>query len=192
MTKKWFAAALIALFACGLSSTAFADVITLATPGIIGAADGLSGDNTDTDAPWIAQDILDLTMGDSFDSGGRTWRASTVAEYDGIIDVTSADKTDLPEQDQIPAGMRTVPAGYVYALGKYDGKNAGWILFHLPTYGNTLPEFSYSIWGTNDEQFQISNYTVFNSAGVPDGGSTLALLGSILVGFGILRRRTSR
>jgi hypothetical protein len=173
--------------ACVFSSITYAAEITLATPGIIGTASGLSGDKPGSDAAWLAQAILDLDQNDDLVFGGRRWQASTVADYNGTIDALSADKTEIPKEGEDPGRAFTAPPGYLYALGKYDGQNAGWILFHLPTIGSTLPEFSYSIWGQDAEQYRLSNYTVFNS--VPDGGATVALLGSILVGFGILRRR---
>ena len=28
-----------------------------------------------------------------------------------------------------------------------DGKNAGYVLFYLPTFGNALPQYSYVFWG---------------------------------------------
>ncbi|MGH8101155.1 MAG: hypothetical protein ACREIW_07650 [Chthoniobacterales bacterium] len=86
----------------------------------------------------------------------------------------------------------TLPStGDFYLLGKYDGPNFGsevWVINGL-TGTITMPEF-----GSGD-QFGLSHVYVFNPGspgGVPDGGSTLMLLGSALGGAGLMRRFFSR
>jgi hypothetical protein len=94
---------------------------------------------------------------------------------------------------QSAAGAYIVPSGYDYVLAKYDGQNAGYVLFYLGGQSATLPLYSYNIWGSaTDPSYLISHYTTFNCTNctsVPDGGSTVTLLGSALFAFGMLARK---
>jgi hypothetical protein len=73
-------------------------------------------------------------------------------------------------------------------IAKYDGRNAGYVLFYIPTFGTSLPPDSYSVWvNPSDKGYGISGFTAFNT--VPDGGATAALLGLGILGLGMLRRR---
>ena len=92
-------------------------------------------------------------------------------------------------------------AGAKWVMAKYDGQNAGYVLFYLPDFGSTsLPQFPWEIWGNkNDQGFGLSHYTVFQGLNtctppncdisVPDGGSTMTLLGSALLAIGFATRR---
>jgi hypothetical protein len=94
-------------------------------------------------------------------------------------------------------------AGAVWALAKYDGQNAGYVLFYLPDFGTTLPQIPWEIWGNqNDQGFALSHYTVFTGLNTcppndpdcditftPDGGSTMTLLGSALLAIGMATRK---
>lgn len=85
-----------------------------------------------------------------------------------------------------------IPDGYEYAMAKYDGKNAGWVLFALnDVTTDGIPVSSASIW-TNDQEegYEISHLTAFNVSSVPDGGSVLAMLGASLLGLAWFRSRT--
>ena len=180
------AAAVAMMLAIGARANAAG--ITVDDPGIVGSVDGLSGDNPGDIAQMVAlaQGILDLTLGQSVSTvDTRDWQANHVYDYSGTI------QTPATSQHFESGHPFQAPSGYTYALAKYDGQNAGWVLFYLPTFGTTLPEYSYSIWGKDASQYQISSFWVFNPVTAPDGGSTAALLGSALVGFGILRRRFS-
>ena len=85
----------------------------------------------------------------------------------------------------------TLPStGDFYLLGKFDGPNYGsevWIITGL-TGTITMPEFG------SGEQYGLSHVYLFNpgTPSVPDGGTTLMLLGSALGGIGLVRRYFSR
>jgi hypothetical protein len=54
--------------------------------------------------------------------------------------------------------------------------------------GNTaLPSNGSTIWDASGSG--LSHYTYFGTRSVPDGGITISLLGSALVGLGLLRRK---
>ena len=84
---------------------------------------------------------------------------------------------------------------YEWVMGKYNGKNAGYVLFnvddYLAAYGGTkIPEYSDDIWTTNGGNgYQLSNITGFGTRTprinqVPDGGATLLLLGMAIASLG--------
>jgi hypothetical protein len=111
-------------------------------------------------------------------------------DYSGTLDNVTSSNTGTGT---------TIPTTYDYVLAKYDGTNAGYVLFYMPTYDGgsyTIPEYSYSIWNTTTGQgnpvqasYQLSGWVGFT---VPDGGSTVTLLGSVLLGLSVLRRRLSK
>ena len=78
-----------------------------------------------------------------------------------------------------------------YFLAKFDGPNAGYVLFNTADFlaaGNTsIPANGSSIWISKGSG--LSHYTFFGTTSVPDGGTTLLLLGAALGGLGIVRRR---
>jgi hypothetical protein len=81
-------------------------------------------------------------------------------------------------------------AGWTWVLGKYDGPNAGYILFYIPDWGNTIPSNPSTIWGTGE--FGLSHTLRWGTVSVPDGGATLMLLGAALSGLGLMRRRSKK
>lgn len=167
-----------AVLACTLvPALAQADTITLNTPGVVGTLNGGgTGSNPATELVW-AQHLLDMlanTVDWSYDPG--TGYATSQTEYSGVL--SPGIKTD--------GGSYVVPSGYEWVFAKYDGPNAGYILFHLPTWGSTtIPQYPYSIWGKQG-QYAISHFTVYNH--VPDGGSMAMLLGMALIGLAGVRR----
>jgi hypothetical protein len=91
-------------------------------------------------------------------------------------------------------------AGFYYLAAKYDGPNGGleiWDIGSLPT-GTTIiiPQNAF---GNGNNQYGLSGWDLFTATpddpnfppqgSVPDGGSTLALLGCALAGVESLRRK---
>jgi hypothetical protein len=180
---KWKSKVVLStLLACGMHLSALA--LTINDAGVVGTVKGLQGDNQNEEYAY-AQHLLDLpanTVNNLFTDAAsgveHTYNTSST-EYSGTITGPGTE-----------GGGLTV-SGYEYVLAKYDGKNAGYVLFYVGGGTINLPEFSYSIWGDNAEQFQISHWTGFNPASVPDAGSGLALLGMAMAGIGLLRRKVS-
>jgi hypothetical protein len=86
-------------------------------------------------------------------------------------------------------GYFTVPAGWNYLVVQYDGPNGGSVVIQLDGNDAKVPFDSSLIWGTGD-QYAVSHFSVAGpGTEVPDGGSTLALLGFALVGVDQLRRK---
>ena len=184
--------AVVLMFACVLISNASASTMTLATPGVVGTLDGKIGNSNPTTELEIAQAILDMVgLGTVSPTGCITpencYKSSTVKDY----------SSTLSNPDQSDQGDFTVDLGFEYVLAKYDGQQAGYVLFHIPTLGTTtLPQYPANLWTDDPTKWAISHHTTFTSEGpevrsVPDGGSTAALLGSILFAVGFVRRRLS-
>lgn len=171
----------IALFlACSVFALqSFATALTINSPGVIGTVNGQSGDTQNGEAA-LAQYILNLpanTVNHVFN--GRTYNTSST-EYSGTL---------LGLGTEFGGGSLNVPAGWQYAFAKYDGQNAGYVLFSLNGQATTLPAASYSLWGSNENQYALSHFTTFNSASVPDNASTFALLGIGFVALAAFRRK---
>jgi hypothetical protein len=84
-----------------------------------------------------------------------------------------------------------VPAGYEYVLAKYDGPNAGDVLWYLGGKAATLPTFSYSLWsnGHSTDSYGISHFTVFNAVPEP---TTMIAGALLLLPFGASTLRVLR
>lgn len=90
-----------------------------------------------------------------------------------------------------------VDDGYDYLAVKYDGPNGASEVYYL---GDVLPGTMIYIpanaFGVNNTQYGLSGWNFFNAItttnpppSVPDGGSTVALLGVALAGAEALRRK---
>ena len=94
---------------------------------------------------------------------------------------------DLGEETNIDLG-----SGYLYLVGKYDGPNYGAAVWYVGDLDG-LVGVDVTIPSTAGG-YGLSHTYLFNGVtpppnGVPDGGTTLMLLGSALAGLGALRRR---
>ena len=92
-------------------------------------------------------------------------------------------------------GYFLVPAGWTYLVVQYDGPNGGSVLVNLGGNDASVPYDSSAIWGTADK-YAISHYSLIapttpptpTSVPVPDGGATVLMLGSALMGIAAFRR----
>lgn len=112
-------------------------------------------------------------------------KTNTTFNYSGTLTNLLGDSAKIEN----PQGSQLTVIGFQYVLAKYDGSNAGYVLFYLPDFGNTIPTNPDNFW-TTTAQYSISHLTRFNGATtVPDGGATLGLLGLGLMGLSYVRRR---
>lgn len=197
MVKKITLIAMTMVFLASFSSTASASLID--TVGVVGAIKGKIDNSSPEKEKLAAQYLLDMYFG-STDANGYAAGANSC----NIIGDAGCYATGPTEYTATITGDGvqylkdyTVDAGYEFALAKYDGQNGGYVLFYLGGNATVLPAFSAPLWGTGT-QYDISHHTVFNAdvtgkptpfGTVPDGGSTLLMLGAALGGFGFVRRR---
>ena len=185
------------VFLASFNSTASASLISLDTAGVVGAIKGVL-DNANPDTEMVAAQRLLRMLPSAHDPV-----ACDIMSLDGCYarSSTAYSATALfgPFRSVEPNDYTVGETGYEFALAKYDGKQGGYVLFYIGGNAVVLPEFPYPIWGgDNEEKYKISHYTLFNSnvdegptpySAVPDGGSTLLMLGAALGGFGFVRRR---
>lgn len=179
--KTW-----VATLACvTLVGPAYA--LTINDPGVVGTVDaGTQNSSTDNEEDWSNYLLsLGTNTTSTFDADGN----GTTEDYEtGNNDYSGT----VSGGTQIDDGSNDV-SGYLWVLAKYDGQNAGYVLFYVPDLlvANTIPLFSDSIWtNIKGEGYQLSHFTGFGSTSVPDGGTTLGLLGLAMLGLGYLRKRT--
>ncbi len=193
--KKVTVGVLSAVFVCLMATNGFA--LTITDAGVVGTIDaGTQSSNVANEIDW-AQFLLDLV-------GVFTTTAATTADgnnpVDGTTEIYVLGATDysatLSGGTQVTPGIGTDLSAYGYVLGKYDGQNAGYILFNMADWGsNSIPEFSATIWGTGDK-YQLSHATGFNRD-VPPGGvipepGTVLLFGTGLAGLSLWRWKTAK
>lgn len=185
--------ALVVTIACASSSNASADPIaplTYSTPGVVGTFDGKLENANESTVMALAQQILDLVgLGVISPAACTQCKTSEVFDYSGTLSnpIRTPETGDFGDSS---GQTFIVSSEYKYVIAKYDGQNGGYVLFHVPTFGNELPRYSDNFWGEKPEQYTISNYTTFDT--VPDGGSAAALFGAALFAVGFLRRRFSK
>jgi VPDSG-CTERM motif len=176
--------------------TAPAYALSLSDPGVVGAASGeTAGDfccGAVAIATGIGEHLLDMPVNDSDPdncnlSGDVTCYQTGPNNHEG----------DLTGGTEVGGGTIAGASNFLYVLAKYDGPNAGYVLFHMPTLSGTIPLLPTGIWGNeNDTGFGLSHYVGFGSVPTPptptpDGGATLSLLGLALAGIGVVRRYIS-
>jgi hypothetical protein len=157
--------------------------LTINDFGVVGIVNGQAGDTGPQEA-MKAQHILDLPAGtlNSLWAVDNHVYSTSATEYSGLINGPGI---------QSAVGATHVDAGWEYALAKYDGQNAGYVLFFLGGAAADLPGDSASIWlNGQGKGYGISHFTVFDpTPTVPDGGTTVMLLGAALSGLALLRRK---
>ena len=95
-----------------------------------------------------------------------------------------------------------IGSGFKYLIAAYDGQNSGAVLWDIsglpagtiidiPRYA--LPNASGTdlVNGASAEKYGITTWSMFNpgTTNVPDGGTTVVLLGLALSGMGLIRRK---
>jgi hypothetical protein len=192
---------LITLLAVLLASPAGAIVISnplsLQTQYLAGILNGQPGPTNATIEQGYAQTILDLGLGQTTGSPPNTFQANTLFDYSGTITFNGGQSTLGIDGD----ATVSIPAGWGGALVKYDGDNAGYVLFLFGGEASTIPEYPWNLWTDNTTKYQISHYTLFRGTGdvtitptavVPEGGVPMALFGLVLTGIGLMHRKLGK
>ncbi len=183
--KTWMAAIAITLL------TAPAYALSLTDPGVVGAA---AGESTPSGAQFgdplemlaVAQHLLNMGANET-ELTGCSLSGSTSCYKTGPVDY-NATLVGGTHVSNLGGAAQNV-AAYEWVLAKYDGPNAGYVLFHIPTFGSTIPGLSNPLWtNPGGNGYGISSYMAWGSTRAPDSGATLSLLGLALAGLGTFRR----
>ena len=159
------------------------DIITAGVVGTIGGTTGQGQGDPAWQGPG-AQAVLDLTLGGSGMYAGEQIYANKNYDYSGTIDLSGSTLVDT-------SGNTTVPAGWNFVIAKYDGKQAGYVLFYLGGASATIPTSPDNFWTTTPGQYGISGWIGFDA--VPEPTTVLAgggALGLLLFGAGVHSRRS--
>lgn len=141
----------------------------------------------------VLTDYVNHLLSMSAPSGPSVYGTETYQRTDIAIGSTSVSLLD----SSAPAsGDLFIPGGWEYVVAKYDGKNAGAVVLYLGGASYTLEPTSYDIWTNIQNQgYALSGWVAYNTVEctnclpVPDGGSTVTLLGTALFAFGMVARR---
>jgi hypothetical protein len=196
--KKFTTLIAVAALCAGLSANAAMVIYTGTTPlltdashpitaGVVGTIGGTTGQGQGgwgTFQQTAAQDLLNLALGGSGTSGGEAIYANTVYDYSGTVDTAGSSFSG-------GAANTTVPAGWNFVIAKYDGKQAGYVVYYLGGQSETLPTTPLNYWTTTTGQYGISGWTAFNAVPEP---TTLVAGALLLLPFGastirILRKK---
>ena len=187
MAKKL--AVLITSFAFVSVFAANASAVTLNDNGVVGAFTNatLPGPgNPPEDEDALAEQLLDMAILSTNPAGCNISNAALACMATGDNNYSG----DLGTPTKVDNNSTDV-AGWTWVLGKYDGPNAGYILYFVPDLaGGVIPSDPSPIWGTGG--FGLSHTLRWGTVSVPDGGATLMLLGAALSGLGLMRRRSKK
>jgi hypothetical protein len=195
-----FALLLIAmLWAVGAQAVVITTPINYTTNYLVGTADVRFSANPATVVIW-ANYILGMGAGET---DNVIYNAMTPQEYD--VDYRTHDSMDYNavltalDSNRVEDESTDVGAGWDYAFAKYNGQNAGYVLYFLNGEATDLPQYSNDIWtnGQQDKGYALSNYTTFGSRDCCEtklaepGTLGLMMIGMIGVGASRIRRRRS-
>ncbi len=174
------------------SGSAFALVISTPidydTDNLVGTADpGTDSSNEANRLIWANQ-ILALDAGTTTTIGGVDYKTHNTDNYSGVLTLAGF----------LSGTGNSIAAGFQYVLAKYNGKNAGYVLFYLGGQAATIPQDSNAIWlNPGQNGYGLSSWTAFGpvTTTVPAPGTLFILaMGLLLIGFarhGIARRRST-
>lgn len=166
-----------------------ANALLINDPGVVGSIEaGTQSADVDNVTEW-ANFLLDLAANRITTTDGNVPPDNTTENYE----TSSTDYVGTLAGGVRVNGATPDITAYTWVVGKYDGQNAGYVVFNVADYlaaaapgTTTIPEFSYSIWGTSPDQYQLSNITGYGQ--VPDGGLTAIILGIACLGLHGFRR----
>ena len=139
----------------------------------------------DADRTAYVNHLIDMAPGTSDSFSGQTFTRSLANPGPGFPNYPDAVFALNGTSTSIDLGDGTL---YSYLFAKYDGPNAGSEVWYVGNLSGiiTIPGF-----GLAGQHYGLSGWTLFGpggTPGVPDGGTTVMLLGAALGALGMARR----
>lgn len=144
--------------------------LTSSSPNLVGIAYGVTGSGQGSD-PFkfeVAQDLLNLGANQDVTMSV----SSTSTEF--ITFGTDYNGTVITSSSASGGAGDAVGSGWDYVIAKYDGPNAGYIMFYLGGEAAILPQYPANFWTEKPEQYGISGWTAFNATVVPEPSTVVA------------------
>jgi len=139
----------------------------------------------DADRTQYVNTLISLAPGTTgFPADGQTYNRSLANPGPGFPNYPTAVFSHNGTGTSVDLGNGTL---YSYLFAKYDGPNAGSEVWYVGGISGviTIPGF-----GLAGQHYGLSGWTLFGPGvpGVPDGGTTVMLLGTALGALGMARR----
>jgi hypothetical protein len=193
--RKWMTIPAMIVACVGLASAANATTLAYGDQYFIGYVHPSEPASVANEETYITN-LINVAAG-----GSTTIGAYTYDRTDSTFDCSACPDAS----GGIQGGSGTtinLGSGFTYLLGKYDGPNAGDLVWYVAGLTSvTIP----GKWGPADQEYGLSHWAVFNptdgpSEGPGDGPSegpapepaSLLLFGAALSAFGIRKRRALR
>jgi hypothetical protein len=163
MKKLILLGAIVALLSQASHATlSWSSPLTSSSPNIVGIAYGVTGSGQGNDAFKfdVAQILLDMGANATLTQpvGSTSTLFNTFAtDYNGTVVTASSASGGAGD---------SVGSGWDFVIAKYDGQNAGYILFYLGGEAANLPQYPANFWTSNTEKFGISGWTAFDATGI--------------------------
>jgi hypothetical protein len=138
-----------------------------------------------------------------------TWPGGPAATAVGAVPFTQSDitggNTIGGTSVLLSGGIVNITLGgtYQYLVAAYDGDHAGVAVYDISSFhaGDTIQLYAFAqpdsahpgdLLGGTSGQYFMTSFTLLNPLGVPDGGTTVMLLGMGLGALGMVRRYLTR
>ena len=137
----------------------------------------------DVDRTNYVNHLIDMVPGTSDSFSGQTFNRSLANPGPGFPNYPDAVFALNGTSTTINLGSGL----YSYLFAKYDGPNAGSEVWYV---GNLSGIITIPAFGLAGQHYGLSGWTLFGPGGtsVPDGGTTVMLLGAALGALGMARR----
>jgi hypothetical protein len=144
----------------------------------------------DADRLSYVNHLIDMVPGTSDTFSGQNFTRTLNNPGPGFPNYPNAVLSGLVNGSSTSINLGATAGVYQYLFAKYDGPNQGSVVWYVGNLSGviTIP----AKWG----KYGLSGWTLFKGEnggnGVPDGGTTVMLLGAALASLGMARRYLKR
>jgi hypothetical protein len=143
----------------------------------------------DADRLAYVNHLIDMAPGTSDSFSGQVFNRSLANPGPGFPNYPNAVLAGHVNGTSTSIDLGPTAGVYQYLFAKYDGPNAGSEVWYV---GNLSGVITIPAFGLAGQNYALSGWTLFRGEGsppgVPDGGTTVMLLGAALGALGMARR----